>query len=104
MKSANRQLLAGSGVSTAIQRAAGPHLQAWGLANGPINFAQAVVSLGYNLPNRWIIHVAAPRYFDDANPHEAFAAATRAGLDEAKARAFIASPCQGYRFVYIDFP
>jgi len=104
VNSANRQLLAGSGVSGAIHRAAGPQLQAWGKAHGPIKLAQAVVSPGYNLPNRWIIHVAAPRYFDDANPHEALALATRAVLDEAKRKSIYRIAMPGLSIGVYRFP
>jgi len=104
VNSANRQLLAGSGVSGAIHRAAGPQLQAWGKAYGPIKLAKAVVSPGYNLPNRWIIHVAAPRYFDDANPHEALAAATWAVLDEAKHKGICRIAMPGLSIGVYRFP
>ena len=104
VNSANRQLLAGSGVSGAIHRAAGPQLQAWGKAHGPIKLAQAVVSPGYNLPNRWIIHVAAPRYFDDANPHEALALATLAVLDEVKRKSIYRIAMPGLSIGVYRFP
>ena len=104
VNSANRELLPGAGVSGAIHRAAGPQLYAWAKAHGPIKLTQAVVSPGYALPNRWIIHVAAPHYFQDALPHDALARAIRAVLDQARIQGIYRIAMPGLSIGIYRFP
>ncbi|MEY3708188.1 MAG: hypothetical protein RL585_2745, partial [Pseudomonadota bacterium] len=92
VNSANRELLPGAGVSGAIHRA------------GPIKLTQAVVSPGYALPNRWIIHVAAPHYFQDALPHDALARAIRAVLDQARIQGIYRIAMPGLSIGIYRFP
>ena len=33
-----------------------------------IGVGEAVITPGFNLPNRWVIHAVGPRYFDDPDP------------------------------------
>jgi O-acetyl-ADP-ribose deacetylase (regulator of RNase III) len=62
VNSANPSLLAGGGVCGAIHRAAGPQLEEASRALGPISPGGAVVTLGFNLKAKFVIHAVAPRY------------------------------------------
>jgi O-acetyl-ADP-ribose deacetylase (regulator of RNase III) len=68
VNAANPQLMAGGGVCGAIHRAAGPELEACATKLGPIAVGDAVITPGFRLPNRWVIHAVGPRYFADADP------------------------------------
>lgn len=68
VNSANSSLLAGSGVCGAIHKAAGPELERWAVQYAPLGLAQAVVTPGFNLPNRLVIHCRGPRYEFDPEP------------------------------------
>ena len=61
VNAANTQLLAGGGVCGAIFRAAGYRdLQAACNKLAPIQTGEAVITLGFNLPAKFIIHTAGP--------------------------------------------
>ena len=63
VNAANTQLLAGGGVCGAIFRAAGyRELQAACNALAPIQSGEAVITPGFNLPAKFIIHTAGPIY------------------------------------------
>ena len=64
VNSANPSLLAGGGVCGAIHRAAGPELEAACRLLGPIGPGQAVLTDGFNLLSKHVIHAVAPRYLD----------------------------------------
>lgn len=68
VNAANPQLLAGGGVCGAIHHAAGPELEACAVKLRPIAVGDAVITPGFRLPNRWVIHVVGPRYFTDPDP------------------------------------
>lgn len=68
VNSANPNLRAGSGVCGAIYRAAGPELEPCSMEMAPLSLAQAVVTPGFRLPNRLIIHCRGPRYLFDPEP------------------------------------
>jgi O-acetyl-ADP-ribose deacetylase (regulator of RNase III) len=68
VNAANPQLLAGGGVCGAIHRAAGPRLEEAAVELGPIRPGEAVITPGFDLPNRWVIHAVGPRYFADPDP------------------------------------
>lgn len=68
VNAANPQLLAGGGVCGAIHRAAGPELEACAVKLGPIAVGAAVITPGFRLPNRWVIHAVGPRYDLDPDP------------------------------------
>jgi O-acetyl-ADP-ribose deacetylase (regulator of RNase III) len=68
VNAANPQLLAGGGVCGAIHRAAGPELEACAVKLGPIAVGDAVITPGFRLPNRWVIHAVGPRYGLDPDP------------------------------------
>lgn len=62
VNAANRQLIAGGGVDGALHRAAGPELQRELSTRYPEGCptGQAVVTSGYRLPVKWLIHAVAP--------------------------------------------
>lgn len=68
VNAANTELVAGGGVCGAIHRAAGPALEACAVMLGPIAIGDAVITPGFRLPNRWVIHVVGPRYLIDPDP------------------------------------
>jgi O-acetyl-ADP-ribose deacetylase (regulator of RNase III) len=80
VNAANPQLLAGGGVCGAIHRAAGPQLEEFAEKLGPIGAGEAVITPGFRLPNRWVIHVVGPRYFADPDPPALLAKAVRSVL------------------------
>src|SRR5262245_60408290 len=60
VNAANTRLLPGTGVDGAIRRAAGPDLTAFTETLGPIAQGEAVITPGFKLKAKWIIHTAAP--------------------------------------------
>lgn len=68
VNSANPNLRAGSGVCGAIYRAAGPELEPCSIKFAPLGLGEAVVTPGFNLPNRLIVHVRGPKYLFDPEP------------------------------------
>jgi O-acetyl-ADP-ribose deacetylase len=60
VNAANRQLLPGAGVDGALRAAAGPELTQHTNALLPIASGEAVISPGFALPARYIIHTPAP--------------------------------------------
>jgi len=63
--SANPSLLAGSGVSGIIHKAAGPGLEIHAKALGPIDVGQAILTPAFNLNAKYVVHTVCPRYYDD---------------------------------------
>jgi O-acetyl-ADP-ribose deacetylase (regulator of RNase III) len=68
VNSANTSMRLGSGVCGAIHRAAGRELEKFGIPLGPLSLGQAVITPGFNLPNRFVIHLSAPKYHLDPDP------------------------------------
>ncbi|UCF69759.1 MAG: macro domain-containing protein [candidate division WOR-3 bacterium] len=62
VNAANAQLKSGGGVAGAIHRAAGPDLERECIALAPIDPGEAVITGGYRLPNRHVIHCLGPVY------------------------------------------
>jgi O-acetyl-ADP-ribose deacetylase len=60
--SAHPSLLAGSGVSGIVHKAAGPELEVFAKSLGPIAPGKSVITPAFNLPARYIIHTVCPRY------------------------------------------
>jgi O-acetyl-ADP-ribose deacetylase (regulator of RNase III) len=60
VNAANAHLRMGGGVAGAIHRAAGPGLEEECCPLAPIKPGEAVITGGYNLPNRYVIHCLGP--------------------------------------------
>lgn len=86
VNAANPQLLAGGGVCGAIHRAAGPELETCAVRLAPIAVGEAVITPGFRLSNRWVIHVVGPRYFTDPDPPALLAHAITSVLTLAESR------------------
>lgn len=72
VNAANRELQMGGGVCGAIFRAAGAQeLQAACNPLAPIATGEAVITPGFRLPARFVIHTAGPVYHDSASGEEA---------------------------------
>ncbi|MEM5947586.1 macro domain-containing protein [Spirochaetia bacterium 38H-sp] len=65
VNAANAMLLPGSGVAGAIHSAAGNQLAEECRHLAPISPGQAVITSGYNLPNRYVIHTLGPVFGRD---------------------------------------
>lgn len=94
VNAANAQLRTGGGVAGAIHRAAGPRLEAACLELAPLAPGQAVVTKGFDLPNRYVIHVLGPRFEIDEPSDELLAAAYRNAL----------ACCREYGIESVGFP
>lgn len=68
VNSANPVMRAGSGVCGAIHRAAGRELELYGMPLGPLKLGQAVITPGFKLQNKFVIHLSAPRYQFNSDP------------------------------------
>lgn len=62
VNAANEQLLPGGGVCGAIHRAAGPELAAACAPLAPCPTGRAVITPGFRLPARFVIHAVGPRW------------------------------------------
>ena len=62
--SANPSLLAGSGISGIIHKAAGPQLEAAAKPFAPLTPGQAIITPAFNLSAKYVIHTVCPRYVD----------------------------------------
>ncbi len=60
VNAANAQLRSGGGVAGAIHRAAGPELERQCRRLAPIQPGDAVITKGFNLPNKYVIHCLGP--------------------------------------------
>jgi O-acetyl-ADP-ribose deacetylase (regulator of RNase III) len=60
VNAANAELTSGGGVAGAIHRAAGPELAEACRPLAPIRPGEAVITAGYRLPNRYVIHCLGP--------------------------------------------
>jgi O-acetyl-ADP-ribose deacetylase (regulator of RNase III) len=69
VNSAHSSMLAGSGVCGLIHKAAGKGLEEYGKQFAPLKMTQAVITPAFNLPNRAIIHVSAPRFHNESDPY-----------------------------------
>ena len=62
---ANAYLTPGGGASGAIHKAAGRKLYEEAKTLAPIKVGEAVITSGYNLPNKYVIHTLGPIYGKD---------------------------------------
>ena len=62
--SANPSLLAGGGISGIIHKAAGPRLETAAKPFAPLTPGQAIITPGFNLSAKYVIHTVCPRYMD----------------------------------------
>ena len=67
VNAANSSLEMGGGVCGAIFKAAGSELTQECKEIGGCNTGEAVITKGYNLPNKYIIHTVGPRYSTGEN-------------------------------------
>jgi O-acetyl-ADP-ribose deacetylase (regulator of RNase III) len=59
--SANPSLLAGSGISGVIHKAAGKGLEIAAKVLGPIKVGEAIITPAFNLSAKYVIHTVCPR-------------------------------------------
>lgn len=70
VNSANANLRFGSGVAGAIHSAAGTELEDYCEPFAPLPLGTALVTPGFNLPNKYVIHTRAAHYVNDDEPEE----------------------------------
>lgn len=69
VNAAKRTLAPGGGVCGVIHAAAGPELARYCALLGTVPVASALLTPGFALPNRYVIHTVGPRFDYDAGPH-----------------------------------
>ena len=62
--SANPALLAGSGISGVIHRAAGAELEKSAKSLAPLKVGEAVITPAFDLNAKYVVHTVCPRYMD----------------------------------------
>jgi putative ATPase len=89
VNAANEHLAHGGGVAAAIVVAGGPEIQAesdrWVERNGPLTPGRAAVTAAGEMPAKWVVHVAGPRFAPDQDNESLLAIAVTAALDAAEA-------------------
>lgn len=80
VNAANAWLKRGGGVAGAIHRAAGPELEKECRILAPIKTGEAVITGGYDLPNRYVIHCLGPVFGVDEPADEMLANCYRNAL------------------------
>ncbi len=97
VNSANPNLRTGSGVAGAIHMAAGPELEDYCEPLAPLGNGKAVITPGFDLPNRWVIHTVAVSFLNYPNPELVLAQAIDAALRLANEKGIqsLAMPAMG---------
>jgi len=85
VNAANAALAPGGGVAGAVHRAAGPGLYEECRPLAPIRPGEAVITAGYLLPNRYVIHCLGPVYGEDKPEAALLGACYARALDLAEA-------------------
>ena len=104
VNAANSSLAGGGGVDGAINRAAGPELVRASRKLGPISAGEAVVTGGFELSAKVVIHAVGPVWRGgDSNEHELLSSCYKRSLELAAQHdvdsiAFPAISCGVYRF------
>ena len=80
VNSANEYLIAGGGVCGAIYRAAGRELEPYTKRLAPLGLGESVISPGFELTARWIIHTRGPKYHTDPHPPRHLAQALKSAI------------------------
>lgn len=87
VNAANEHLQHGGGVAAAIVRAGGRSIQVesdtWVHQHGPLRPGVAAVTSAGDMPARWVVHVAGPRYRSEQDNEDLLRRAVRAALDAA---------------------
>jgi O-acetyl-ADP-ribose deacetylase (regulator of RNase III) len=103
--SANHSLLAGSGISGIIHKAAGPQLEAAAKPFAPLTPGQAIITPAFNLPAKYVIHTVCPRYMDGQRDESeqlynayASALALPSEVPDAKSIAFVSMGTGVYKW------
>jgi O-acetyl-ADP-ribose deacetylase (regulator of RNase III) len=68
VNSANANLRLGSGVAGAVHTGAGPELEEYCKPFAPLELGKVLLTPGFKLPNRWVIHVRAAHYLHNTEP------------------------------------
>lgn len=80
--SANPSLLAGSGVSGALHKKAGPELEISAKSLGPIKPGESVITSAFDLNAKYVVHTVCPRFFRGTDEEIALlASAYKTALD-----------------------
>jgi O-acetyl-ADP-ribose deacetylase (regulator of RNase III) len=83
--SAHPSLMAGSGVSGVIHKAAGRELEKAAKAFAPIKQGESIVTAGFNLKAKYVIHTVCPRcIYGSKEERDLLAKAYRSALTAAK--------------------
>jgi len=103
--SANPSLLAGSGISGIIHKAAGPQLEAAAKPFASLTPGQAIITPAFNLSAKYVIHTVCPRYMDGQRGeaeqlHSAYASALalHSEAPDAKSIAFVSMGTGVYKW------
>lgn len=83
VNSANANLRLGSGVAGAIHTAAGLKLEEYCRPFAPLALGAALLTPGFKLPNKWIIHVRSAHYLTQEQPEAHMAKAMESMLQVA---------------------
>lgn len=100
VNAANSGLKLGGGIDNAIRTAAGPDIEQALAQHSWVSEGTAILTPGFRLPAKWVIHTVAPRWQAGANrpeKMELFRRCHRASLESANraGAASMAFPCIG---------